>query len=135
MKNFIILILLLAFTNICYADELLTITIRNKSDAMVIIYIDSIDHGVKINGKVYTSPLPACVAELQPQKGFVLAPRGCSKFPYRYVLTVCRTVDRQIVSKESTMFKVRPDQIRTEIFIYDSWFEILSSPKIGEEDG
>ena len=117
MKKLIVLVLLLVITNVCYAD--LIITIKNTTDKMVIVYIDSIDHGIKFNGRTYPAPTPVCGGEIQPHDEFVLQPRNHNKSPHRYVLTVCRTENMNIVSSVSTIFIIEPGKKEHIIIIGD----------------
>jgi len=108
MKKLIILVLLLSITAVCYADKPLTIIIRNNTESMVIVYIDSIDHDVVIDGRIYPFPMPVCGGEIDPKEDFVLQPRNYNKAPYRYIITVCRTKNRQIISRVKTIFTIEP---------------------------
>ena len=107
MKKLII-ILILSLATICYAEKPLTISIYNTTDQMVIVYIDSIDHGVVVDGRVYPRPMPVCGGEIDAHSEFILSPREYNKPPYRYILTVCRLKGRTVISKKSTMFIIAP---------------------------
>ena len=107
MKKLIVL-LILSLTTICYAEKPLTISIYNTTDQMVIVYIDSIDHGIVINGRVYPSPMPVCGGEIDAHGEFILQPRKYNLSPYRYILTVCRIEGRTVISKKSTVFIIAP---------------------------
>jgi hypothetical protein len=116
MKKLIILIILLV-TTICYAD--LNITIKNTTNKTVIVYIDSIDHNIEINGRIHPFPVPVCGGEITPCGVFILQPRPHNQPPYRYILTVCRLTDNNITSKVSTVFIIEPHKKEHIIIIGD----------------
>jgi hypothetical protein len=139
MKKFIILILLLLITTVCYASKPLTITIENQSTGVVFVTIDSIDHDFRVDGKLYPYNVTVCGAEMQPGSEFVLSPRDHNKPPHRYLLTIHRRVDNSWKITQMTTFKIKPYLIKTNILIYDKVIKIFSYSKnynnnIGEND-
>ena len=85
MKKLIIIGIILA-ASICFADTKLNITFHNDTDETVIVYMDSIDHDVKINGRKYPFPIPVCGGELKPGADFKLLPRPHNMPPHRYIV-------------------------------------------------
>ena len=84
MKKLIISLILLA--SVCFADSKLNITFHNDTDETVIVYMDSVDHDVKVNGRKYPFPMSVCGGELKPGEDFKLLPRPHNKPPYRYIV-------------------------------------------------
>jgi len=84
MKKLIISLFLIA--SVCWADTKLNITFHNDTDEVVIVYMDSVDHNIMIDGKKYPFPIPVCGGELKPGKDFPLLPRKYNEPPYRYIV-------------------------------------------------
>jgi len=84
MKKLIIGLILVA--SVCWADTKLNITFHNDTKDVVIVYMDSVDHNIIVDGKKYPLPMPVCGGELQPGEDFKLLPRKYNKSPYRYIV-------------------------------------------------
>ena len=86
MKKLIILIVL-SLSFIAWAGKpSLDITFKNTTDKMVMVFMYSLDHDVKINGYPYPYPAIVCGGEIQPGKNFVLNTRPHNLPPYRYLV-------------------------------------------------
>jgi len=84
MKKLIIGLILIA--SVCWADTKLNITFHNDTEDVVIVYMDSVDHNVMIDGVKYPLPMPVCGGEIKPGEDFKLLPRNHNKPPYRYIV-------------------------------------------------
>ncbi len=109
MKKLILVglaIMFLLISTNCFAKKDLQIKIVNAAKEALIVTIDSIDHGMKIKGRLYHRNIPIFGAEMEPYKYHSLQSRKHGVSPYRYKLTVMRRIDNIWKTKKTIIFKI-----------------------------
>ncbi len=102
MKKLIVVLLLILFTSVGYADDRFTITIVNDSNYHVFAFVDSVDHGLDQFGSETIFE-----GELDSKQSIDINDIKHNKKPHRYILSVlCRT---DFVSYYFEIVNIRPD--------------------------